>query len=148
MDTRERLNAATFDSLQAMMTAYAEQAVATAWTERRQRLDFSDASVTILEGILARIDPPAAEDQDFLTRLWGSYFGEVLRRRFGGEWIMSVYPGGDLSLPTLDVQGSRLYPLLKVYRRLTMGESENLSNFYHLVRQRLGEGPSKLGQSS
>jgi hypothetical protein len=42
-------------------------------------------------------------------------------------------------VPTLLIRGSRLYPLLKVYRRLTLGEAENLSAFYKMVAARLGE---------
>jgi hypothetical protein len=42
------------------------------------------------------------------------------------------------------VRGSRLYPLIKVYRRLTLGEEENLCAFYEMVSGRLGE-PSKEG---
>jgi hypothetical protein len=39
------------------------------------------------------------------------------------------------------VRGSRLYPLVKVYRRLTLGEAENLPAFYKMVAARLGELP-------
>jgi hypothetical protein len=139
MTARERLNQASFDSLESMMAAFAAQAVVTAAEEHRQRLDYSGSSVENLELILAASASPQPDDQEYFTRLWGSYFGEVLRREFGGEWMMSVYPGGALSIPTLEIQGSRLYPLLKVFRRLTLGEGENILNFYKLVRQRLAE---------
>ena len=77
----------------------------------------------MLEQILAG---QAAEDLEFQTRLWGSYFGEVIRRRFAGEWELAQYPGGGVAaVPTLLVRGARLYPLIKVYRRLTMGQAEN-----------------------
>jgi len=113
-----------------------------AWSDHRRRLDFSESSVDQLEQILAG---QAAEDLEFQTRLWGSYFGEVIRRRFAGEWELAQYPGGGVALvPTLLVRGSRLYPLIKVYRRLTMGEGENLCTFYKMVSGRLGE-PSKEG---
>jgi hypothetical protein len=139
MTAREKLEKTTFDSLEGMMEAYARQAVETAAKEHKQRLDFSGASVEALEGILSAIGPSRPEDHEYLTRLWGGYLGEALRREFGGEWIMSVYPGGDLSVPTIEVQGSRLYPLLKVFRRLTIGETESISAFYGIVKQRLGE---------
>jgi hypothetical protein len=125
-----------FASLAAMMSAYAEEAVRIAWVDHRQRLDLSDASVDLLEHI---VDGQSAEDLDFQTRLWGSYFGEVIRRRFGGEWEFTQYPGGGVAVPTLLVRGSRLYPLIKVYRRLTLGEGENLSAFYKMVAARLDE---------
>src|SRR5580698_11416695 len=101
-----------------MMSAYAEEAVRLAWTDHRCRLDLSESSVDQLEQILAG---QAAEDLEFQTRLWGSYFGEVMRRRFAGEWELAQYPGGGVSaVPTLIVQGGRLYPLMQFYRRLTL----------------------------
>jgi hypothetical protein len=137
MNARERLSKQTFGSLEAMMTAYSKQAVSIAAEEHGQSLDFSGGSVAGLEKILAALVPPEPEEQEYLTQLWGSYLGEVLLREFGGEWTMSVYPGGEFSVPTVMVQGSRLYPLMKVYRRLTVGEGENIAEFYRLVRQRL-----------
>ena len=128
-----------FASLAAMMSAYAEEAVRVAWQNHRRRLDLSESSVALLEKIL---DGQSAEDLEFQTRLWGSYFGEVILRRFGGEWELSQYPGGGVSpVPTLLIQGSRLYPLIKVYRRLTLGAAEDLSAFYKLVADRLDKRP-------
>jgi hypothetical protein len=58
--------------------------------------------------------------------------------------LLAAYPGsrevaGDAGsvVPTLDVAGSRLWPTMKVYRRLTLGAAENLSTFYKLVEKRL-----------
>jgi hypothetical protein len=107
-----------------------------AWDDHRTRLDMSVSSIESLDAIL---QGQSAEDLDFQTRLWGSYFGEVLRGRFGGEWELTQYPGGAVALPTLMVQGSRLYPLMKVYRRLTLGETENLPAFYTMVSGKLKE---------
>src|ERR1700761_70799 len=136
MGSKERLNESTFDSLAAMMAGYAEEAVQEAWRNHRRRLDLTDSSVEELEQIL---DGQSAEDLDFQSRLWGSYFGEVIRRRFGGEWEMSGHPGGGASVvPTLMVRGAKLYPLMKVYRRLTLGKAEDLRPFYALVSSRLG----------
>ena len=137
MTIRTNLAESNFASLAEMMSAYAEEAVRVAWNDHRQRLDLSEASVDRLEQIL---EGQSAEDLDFQTRLWGSYFGEVIRRRYTGEWELSQYPGGGVAVvPTLLIRGSRLYPLLKVYRRLTLGEAENLSAFYKMVAARLGE---------
>ena len=100
----------------------------------------SEYSVDVLEQIL---DGQSTEDLEFQTRLWGSYFGEVIRRRFAGEWELGPHPGGGAAaVPTLVVAGARLYPLMKVYRRLTLGEGENVSAFYKMVAGRL-QDPSK-----
>ena len=137
--TKAKLAESNFASLADMMSAYAEEAVRLAWSDHRQRLDLSESSVDLLEKIL---DGQSAEDLEFQTRLWGSYFGEVIRRRFDGEWELSQYPGGGVAaVPTVLVRGSRLYPLVKVYRRLTLGEAENLPAFYKMVAARLGELP-------
>ncbi len=139
MTAKAKLAESNFASLADMMSAYAEEAVRLAWHEHRQRLDLSESSVDLLEKIL---DGQSAEDLELQTRLWGSYFGEVIRRRFAGEWELSQYPGGGVAaVPTLLVRSSRLYPLVKVYRRLTLGEAENLPAFYKMVAARLGEPP-------
>ena len=137
---KTKLAESNFASLAAMMAAYAEEAVRVAWHDHRRRLDLTEASVDLLEQIL---DGQSAEDLDFQTRLWGSYFGEVIRRRFAGEWELAQYPGGGVAaVPTLLVGGSRLFPLIKVYRRLTLGKGENLSDFYQMVAARLLAPPA------
>jgi hypothetical protein len=137
MTSKAKLGESNFASLAEMMSAYAEEAVRVAWNDHRRRLDLSESSVEVLEQIL---DGQSMEDLEFQTRLWGSYFGEVIRKRFSGEWELSQYPGGGISaVPTLIVGGSKLYPLMKVYRRLTLGNGENLSAFYKMVSGRLDD---------
>jgi hypothetical protein len=139
MTAKAKLAESNFASLADMMSAYAQEAVRVAWSDHRQRLDLSETSVDLLEKIL---HGQSTEDLEFQTRLWGSYFGEVIRRRFDGEWEFTQYPGGGVAaVPTLLVRGSRLYPLIKIYRRLTLGEAENLSEFYKMVVGRLDEPP-------
>jgi hypothetical protein len=139
MTAKAKLAESNFASLDAMMSAYAEEAIRVAWSDHRQRLDLGESSIDLLEQIL---EGQSADDVEFQTRLWGSYFGEVIRRRFAGEWELSQYPGGGVSLvPTLVIRGSRLYPLIKVYRRLTLGEAESLSAFYTMVAGRLNTQP-------
>jgi hypothetical protein len=53
---------------------------------------------------------------------------------------MAVYPGQlnsgradagtEMAMPALDIAGSHIYPLLKIFRRLTIGPAEDLSGFY------------------
>lgn len=146
-DSKARLDAQTFNSIDAMIRAYAEEAVLVAREQHRVLLDYTAASVDALERLL---DGQAAVDLDFQSRLWGSYFGEVLRRRWNGLWLLAPYPGSGESgaqansvVPTLDVAGSRLWPTMKVYRRLTLGTAENLSTFYSLVEKRLAATSSR-----
>jgi hypothetical protein len=143
-DSKARLDALHFASIDEMIRAYADEAVLIARQQHRVLLDYTPASVDALERLL---DGQAAVDLDFQSRLWGSYFGELLRRRWSGVWLLAPYPGsreqsGDAGsvIPTLDVAGSRLWPTMKVYRRLTLGAAENLSTFYQLVEKRLAAG--------
>ncbi len=151
MTPRERLSEAKYATLEAMIQAYAAEAVRVARVEFRETLDYQAASLDRLESILNRLcpapDPLPAAEADWLTLLWGSYFGEWLRTLHGGEWSMSVYPGSDFSVPTLEIPGpgaglgsgtdSRIYPTLKVHRRLSLGRGESLPAFYTMVAARL-----------
>jgi hypothetical protein len=139
VSAKEKLSATVFESITDMIRAYADEAIRVAWTDHRKRLylpeSSAERSIEVLDSIL---NGQAAEDLEFQTRLWGSYFGEVLRQRFGGDWALTQYPGGIAAVPTLVINGSRLYPLMKVFRRLTIGEAENLPAFYKIVSARLG----------
>lgn len=106
-------------------------------SEHGRKLDYSTDSIEPLENILDTLPPVPQADLEWLTKLWGSYFGEVFRRRYSSEWTMSVYPGEQFAVPTLEIGGSRIYPLLKVQRRLTMGAAEGLVAFAEMARKRL-----------
>ena len=137
-ELRKQLESAAFPDLGTMMEGYAQGAVELARKEFEQNLDFSSESVDVLDEILILVGESPELDLDFEVRLWGSYLGEVLRRRYAGSWEMTQYPGGTVAVPAVDVRGSRLFPLMKVYRRLTVGEEEDLRSFYSMVTERLG----------
>jgi hypothetical protein len=122
-----------FGSLEEMMQSYARRAVRLAADDHGMTLDYSPESIARLETVLAARIPVPPAQQEEATRLWGGYFGEVFRRRWPAEWIMAVYPGGEFAMPALEIGGSQIYPLLKVFRRLTMGPGESLGAFYAKV---------------
>ncbi|MGC1423025.1 MAG: hypothetical protein WA354_25050 [Terracidiphilus sp.] len=140
---RQKLESHAFPDLGAMMEGYAQAAVEMAKSEFRQALDFSADSINALDEILVLLGESPEIDLDFESRLWGSYLGEVLRKRYAGSWEMTQYPGGEHAVPAVDVRGSRLFPLMKVYRRLTLGDEEDLRSFYAMVTERLGN-PAKV----
>ena len=140
---RSRLESQSFPDLAAMMEAYARAAADLGRSDFRQELDFSAESIDNLDEILVLVGESPDLDLDFEVRLWGSYLGEVLRRRYNGSWEMTPYPGGAVAVPAVQVRGSRLFPLIKVYRRLTMGEEEDLSSFLAMITERLGN-PAKV----
>jgi len=138
-DLRKRLESAAFPDLSSMMEGYAQGAVEAAKKDFRKTLDFSAESVDVLDEILVMVGETPDHDVDYEVRLWGAYLGEIIRHRYAGGWEMTQYPGGTTAVPAVDVRGSRLFPLLKVYRRLTMGEEEDLRSFYAMVTERLGK---------
>lgn len=133
----------TFDSLEAMMQARAQEAVRLAARDHGMTLDYSPESLPCLETILSARGPVPDSEQEKVTLLWDAYYGEVFRRRYSADWIMAVYPGqlnsgrsdagAELAMPALDANGSHIYPLLKVFRRLTLGPSEDLAAFYDKI---------------
>jgi hypothetical protein len=137
-DLRKRLEAAAFPDLASMMEGYAQGAVEAAKKDYRLALDFSAESVDVLDEILVMVGESPDHDVDYEVRLWGAYLGEIIRQRYAGGWEMTQYPGGTTAVPAVDVRGSRLFPLMKVYRRLTMGDEEDLRSFYAMVTERLG----------
>jgi hypothetical protein len=138
-EVRNRLESASYPDLGSMMEGYARAAAEFARQEFKQKLDFTSESIDGLDEILVLVGESPELDVDFEARLWGSYLGEVLRRRYAGTWEMTQYPGGMVAVPSVDVRGSRLFPLMKVYRRLTVGEEEDLRGFYAMVTERLGK---------
>ena len=137
-DLRKQLESEAFPDLGAMMAGYAQAAAELARRNFQQKLDFTSESIDGLDEILVQVGESPELDLDFEVRLWGSYLGEVLRRRYAGGWEMTQYPGGVAAVPAVEVRGSRLFPLMKVYRRLTVGEEEDLRAFYSMVTERLG----------
>ena len=78
------------------------------------------------------------EQMVMMCKLWGGYLGEVVRRRWGGEWGMETYPGADFATLTLNVRGAKLFPSMKIYRRLSEGEQDNVWSFDQRVKEKLG----------
>ena len=128
-----------------MMQAFAEQAVHLG-REFKINLDYSEGSLEQVERLLARFHDeltsanPGSKLEE-MAKIWGGYLGEVVRRRFGGEWSIEKYPAGDFLIVTLNVNGARLFPSMKVHKRLTEGSNENIWSFYQSVRAKLEAQP-------
>jgi len=138
-DPRKKLEETNFPDLDAMMAAYASAAVAVAREDFRQQLDYNSSSMVAFEAVLSELAEKRELEYDYEVKLWGSYLGEVLRRRYNGTWEMTQYPGGASAVPAVEVRGSRLFPLMKVYRRITMGDAESIAAFFDMVTERLGK---------
>jgi len=134
-----------------MVSAYAQQAVSLAH-EFNAQLDYSENSLMEVETILARLSrempasKPSSDDVSEICKIWGSYLGEVVRRRFGGDWSIETYPGKQFATLTLSVNGNKLFPSMKIHRRLTEGEGENVWSFYRMVKTKLEAVPGSKVQ--
>jgi len=140
-----------------MMVSYAAEAVRLA-CDFNAKLDYSESSLQELEFILGRLQEnlqenlptladsgvPVAKDPaqeiDTASRIWGGYFGETVRRLWGGDWGVETYPGTVAPVVSVDLGGAKLFPVMKVYRRLTRGDSENVWKFYLVVREKVSAG--------
>ncbi len=120
-----------------MMEHYAREAVSLAH-EDHINLDYSEGSLRQVEELFDRFDLKGKDAEiDTLCRLWGGYLGEVVRRHWGGEWTIEKYPAGDFLVVTLNVNGSKIYPAMKIDRRLSKGKSEDVCLFYEMLKPRL-----------
>lgn len=150
---RKRFTDKKWDGLEPMIEAYAATAIEIAKADFHEQLAYDEASLDKLERILNRLCPVPdalpANDSDWWTLLWGSFFGELLRHLHGGTWEMTVYPRSDFSVPTLEIggsaeaPGSRIYPMMKVNRRLIMGADEGIPAFYAMFTARLAAAAQK-----
>jgi hypothetical protein len=132
----------THDSVNAMVDSYAHKAVVIA-REFNATFDYSENSLMELEGILAQLaldlppGGPSSSDLTEMCKMWGCYFGEVVRRRFSGDWSIETYPGKQFATLTLSVAGNKLFPSMKIHRRLTEGENDNIWTFYKMIKAKL-----------
>src|SRR5260370_39046264 len=132
----------THESVNAMAGAYAEKAVVKA-REFDAQLDYSENSLMEVEVILSQLagnlpgDGASPDEVGEMCKMWGSYLGEVVRRRFGGEWSVETYPGKQFATLTLSVGANKLFPTMRINLRLTQGESDSLWSFYKMVKGKL-----------
>jgi hypothetical protein len=127
-----------YGDISEMMPALAQQAVEIG-REYGLELDYSRESVEGLERLLAQMSTakPSDEEISMMSKLWGAYWGESLRRIVGGEWQLERAPGAQHPTAALNVRGSSIFPTLKIYRRLTLGAGENVDHFFGFVVERL-----------
>jgi len=99
-------------------------------------LDFTEPGVQELEATVDSLEfaiPGGLSDENvkMLTRIWGAYIGESLRRARGGEWVEQE---GKLALAS---DKATTYPQEQVRRRLTEGPEHNLVEYFQQTKQQL-----------
>ena len=123
-----------------IMAAYAVNAVNFAQTNFRVSLDFSVKSIAQVEiianglyymrpkGFIARLfrKQPSEHDVETVSKMLGSYIGEVYRQNKGGEWQINHE---HQAIGLLDGE-NWIFPLAKVYKRITNGKQDDLNLFF------------------
>ena len=93
-------------------------------------LDFSSQSVDELETQADTIEfalrgGKSQENIDLLSRLWGAYIGESIRKAAGGEWTR-----GEDDRVALKIGDQLFYPHEQLRQRLVEGNTYNLTTYF------------------
>ena len=103
-------------------------------------LDFSEASIQLLEdqadsvGFAIR-GGCTPENIEMLTRIWGAYLGESLRRVTGAEWVLET--AGQVRRLGLKGPTAVVHPHEQVHKRLTGVKDPSLLNYFQQSREQL-----------
>jgi len=124
-----------------MMAEYAQDAVAMARDKFQMEFDYSLESIEWLNIILqSQFEAmptgwqllyrfrPSKRKLRMLSKTWGGYLGEVIRRQWGGQWVAPAdgpFKGG----VTLLVQGTMLSPVARAHRQLANGAEASVSAY-------------------
>ena len=103
-------------------------------------LDFSPHSLRELEGQCDAVEyairgGKSPENIELLTRIWGAYLGEVLRRHIGGEWARES--DDDPNRLVLRTEHETLCPHEQVRQRLLGGPKHSLWDYFEERRSGL-----------
>lgn len=126
-----------------LMKANATDAVAAAG-RRGVVLDYTEESLKGVDQLLGRESfigktPRSPESDDDEKLLWscaqmfGGYVGEVVLRTMGGKWIADPTSDGGVR-PAVFVDGTRGFPVGKVWKRLTESEFDTLNGYCRALR--------------
>ena len=128
------------------IVAQSQAAVKTGKLEFGEPLDFSSESLEGVERIMNKLhkqakDAPAdqklTEEQiTELSKRWGIYVGEVIRRYYGGQWALVD------GTPDLALGGKNCSPLAKVRKRIVDGPMDNLKYFFQSIMKQLSSQKS------
>jgi cell division septation protein DedD len=120
-------------SVNAQMQQIAEYAVKVAAEKFDQSLDYTENSLANFEVLLLQAHEQyssqvsrknfSQEAIQKTARVWGSYLGELMRRKWGGEWVVS---GTDVKLM---ISGKSYSPIQQVYQRITMEQQYDTKKY-------------------
>ena len=107
-------------------------------------LDFSEASIQELELQCDSIEYSmrggrSSENVDLLTRMWGAYLGESLRRATGAAWIEDR--AAQVRRIGLRDNEVTVHPHEQVRRRLNGSKADSLLTFFQQARDSFNAQP-------
>jgi hypothetical protein len=124
-----------------LMAEYAQDAVNAARDKFQIDLDYTLESIDLLDVIIESqfaATPtgwqllyrrrPSKRKLRTLSKMWGGYLGEVLRRQWDGQWLAPTdgpFKGG----LTLLVQGTMLSPIAHVHKQLVNGSEASVAAY-------------------
>ena len=144
----------TFESMAALRTsmtpdaklagtivAQSQQAIKAAKLVFDESLDFTSESLDGVERIMTKLqkqEPKLTDEQiTELSKLWGVYVGEVIRRYYGGQWVIVE------GVPDVALGGKHASPIAKVRKRLVGGPTENLKYYFTSIMKVLSSQQSQ-----
>ena len=80
---------------------------------------------------------PSPELVNHMSMLFGSYIGEVIRRKCGGQWKVDTEMIPDQEIIVLEVHGIKMLPTKEVFKRLCDGEGDRVSVRYTNLIQKI-----------
>lgn len=106
-------------------------------------LDYSESSIEKVEDIVGGLhnsmarDCPPAKEVERMCMMMGAYIGEVIKRRWGGQWgwESKLHPGQKLL--TFTASGIEMWPQAKVHQRLTEGPEDNLWWYFRVFKNQV-----------
>ncbi|MEK5448139.1 hypothetical protein [Paenibacillus sp. FSL R7-0331] len=132
-------------TIQDMMIAYSEDAVELA-KQHGISLDFSENSLNQVDQILEKYHQgiprgmkklfskgPSEEQITQISKIFGGYVGEVMRKNIGGKWGISNHFENALAL--IFSSNTEVYPPAKVNKRIINGSEDNIVFYYKLSKE-------------
>ena len=136
-------------TVQDMMVAYSEDAIVLA-QQHGYALDFSEDSLKQVDQILEKYHQgiprgfkklfskvPSEEKITQISKIFGGYVGEVMRRHIGGEWGLSDQFENALALKFNT--NTEVYPPAKVNKRIINGSEDNIWFYYCVINEKKDE---------
>lgn len=106
-------------------------------------LDYSLTSLSILGIVLTtlsgkkRSENIAQEKVTSWMRVYGSYLGEIVRQKWGGDWIREIDKLNNRSAVYLSSKGTKINPFAPVQKALDLGNINDIYLFIEESRKRL-----------